>query len=347
MKFLKTFIFAALLVTSSVVFFGTREAEAQAPCQVVSATFRVNRTPTPNFYLGSNKPFVYLDIGTQNCVGETIQVSIVEIDDSLAEGNAVDDDVNGNLGNNDYCTNNSSCMDNRILPVVTNDLTLALRAGEDECEWSDNNQTYHCRYYIETWDEVTGTGITDDGQEWTSGTTIASDGQGWTSGTQLFFNCDDECLDNWFYYGILENFGASHPSDPDYDPGDGSGTTGSGDGSGTTGSDDGAGTTGGTDGGSGAQTVIDLGLQNPLAGTIDTLPQLLQKIVYIFMRIAVPLIAMAILYSGFLFVTAQGRDDQLKKAKATFTLAVIGGLVLLGAYLLAEAIRDALTTINT
>ncbi len=93
-------------------------------------------------------------------------------------------------------------------------------------------------------------------------------------------------------------------------------------------------------------TVIDLGLTNPLAGTIDNLPQLFQKIVEIIIKIGIPLVAIAILYSGFLFVTARGNDSQLKTAKNALLFAVIGGLILLASWLVAEAIRDAIMTIN-
>lgn len=92
-------------------------------------------------------------------------------------------------------------------------------------------------------------------------------------------------------------------------------------------------------------SVIDLNLPNPIAGTIDTIPQFFQKVVDFVIKISIPLIAMAIVYSGFLFVTARGSDEQLKKAKEAFTYAVIGGMVLLAAWLVAGAIKDALLSI--
>ncbi len=92
-------------------------------------------------------------------------------------------------------------------------------------------------------------------------------------------------------------------------------------------------------------SVIDLNLPNPIAGTIDTIPEFFQKVVDFILTIGIPLIAMAIVYSGFLFVTARGSDGQLEKAKEAFTYAIIGGMVLLAAWLVAGAIQDALLSI--
>ena len=93
-------------------------------------------------------------------------------------------------------------------------------------------------------------------------------------------------------------------------------------------------------------TSIDLQIPNPLAGTVDTVPQFFQKVVDIVIKIGVPIVAIAILYSGFLFVWARGRPTEIGKAKEALLFAVIGGLVLLASCLVAEAIKDALTTIN-
>jgi len=45
-----------------------------------------------------------------------------------------------------------------------------------------------------------------------------------------------------------------------------------------------------------------------------------------------------IIWSGFLFVTARGSDEQLKKAKSTFQWTIIGAVVLLGSSAIAKAI---------
>lgn len=93
------------------------------------------------------------------------------------------------------------------------------------------------------------------------------------------------------------------------------------------------------------ESFIDLSIPNPVAGTIDNIPGLFQKIVDFAITIGIPLVAMAIVYSGFLFVTARGDSGQIDTAKSAFTAAVIGGLVLFAAWLVAAAIKDALLSI--
>ncbi len=92
-------------------------------------------------------------------------------------------------------------------------------------------------------------------------------------------------------------------------------------------------------------TQINLNLVNPIASGVNSIPQFFQKVVDIIIKIAIPFVAIVLVYCGLLFVTARGDTAQLDKARNAFTYAVIGGLVLLASWLIAEAIRDALTTL--
>ena len=303
----------ALTIFASVSIFSA-SAQTGGACQVMSAEFRTSRALSPTFVDDADRPFVYIDIETQNCAGETIQISITDTDTGFPDYQ--NDDVDGNIGSNDPCDNNNfSCMDNRIVGVIYDDFTLSLRAGEDECDDADDPD---CRYFLMTWDEV-------------------QSGHVWTSGLQLNYWCNGACNTNWLFNGILNgsDFGGFDAEDTDNDPQNNDDT--------------------GVDitpppnnnpPGTSSTNTIDLGLTNPLAGTIDNIPQLFQKIIYIVIKIGIPLVAIAILYSGFLFVTARGRDEQLKTAKNVLLFAVIGGLLLLASWLVAEAIRDALLNIN-
>ena len=53
--------------------------------------------------------------------------------------------------------------------------------------------------------------------------------------------------------------------------------------------------------------------------------------------------AVMIIYAGFLYVTAGGNETQIKKAHDALLYAVIGAAILLGAWVISEAIR---ATIN-
>ena len=76
---------------------------------------------------------------------------------------------------------------------------------------------------------------------------------------------------------------------------------------------------------------------DPFAG--DTLAQALEVIISVLMFILFPIIVMMIVYAGFLFVTAQGKPENLKKARSALVWGVIGGLIILGAQAFSIAIR--------
>lgn len=79
-------------------------------------------------------------------------------------------------------------------------------------------------------------------------------------------------------------------------------------------------------------------LENPLKG-INTVPDFIQKIISdIILPIGVPVITFFIIYSGYLFVAARGDAAKLKAAKDTLLYTVIGAAVILGAWILAQAI---------
>ena len=63
--------------------------------------------------------------------------------------------------------------------------------------------------------------------------------------------------------------------------------------------------------------------------------------------IGVPIIALAIIYAGFLFVTAQGNSEKLTKAKKTLLYTLIGAALLLGAVVIAEAIKGTVNDIKS
>lgn len=63
-------------------------------------------------------------------------------------------------------------------------------------------------------------------------------------------------------------------------------------------------------------------------------------------KIGIPIIALAIIYSGFLFVTARGSSEQLDKAKAALLYSIIGAVLLLGSWTLAILISETVLQIN-
>ena len=81
-----------------------------------------------------------------------------------------------------------------------------------------------------------------------------------------------------------------------------------------------------------AQTTI----QNPIAAS--DFGKLVEALAKAITAIGIPLIAIFLVWSGFLFVTARGNEQQLQKAKSTLLWAVIGGAIIIGAWALSIAI---------
>ena len=84
---------------------------------------------------------------------------------------------------------------------------------------------------------------------------------------------------------------------------------------------------------------------NPLGPTgPNDIPTFLNSLFADIVKIGAVVLAFYIVYSGYLFVSAQGNEQALQKAKDSFKWVLIGGAILLGAQVLSSAI---LTTINT
>lgn len=84
----------------------------------------------------------------------------------------------------------------------------------------------------------------------------------------------------------------------------------------------------------GAQAVP---ISNPLPG-IATFYDFIRQVLSIIVRVGLPVAAVFLVWSGFLFLKSQGNEEELKRAKHAFVWAVVGTAVLLGAWVLAEAI---------
>lgn len=78
-----------------------------------------------------------------------------------------------------------------------------------------------------------------------------------------------------------------------------------------------------------------------------TIEGFLLKLVGVIILIAVPIIVLAIIFAGFKFVTAGGNAEEIKKARIILWWAVIGALIILGAQVLATAIKQTVTDITT
>lgn len=78
-------------------------------------------------------------------------------------------------------------------------------------------------------------------------------------------------------------------------------------------------------------------LTNPLQ--TNDLYQFLSQLLKLVAQIAFPVIVLFMVYIGFLFITAQGKPDKIKEARNYFFWALVGALLVLGAYALSLAIK--------
>lgn len=87
------------------------------------------------------------------------------------------------------------------------------------------------------------------------------------------------------------------------------------------------------------------GLTNPLNG-IDSLPDFLNAILGAIVQLGVIVLTLALVYVGFLFVKAQGNEEQLRSARGALMWTVIGGLVLLGAQTIGMVISTTVESLK-
>lgn len=98
---------------------------------------------------------------------------------------------------------------------------------------------------------------------------------------------------------------------------------------------------------SGSGISLNTGIVNPLNSEIDTIPKFIEAIIEIVLVIGVPIVVLAIIYVGFLFVKAQGKPEEITKAKKALLYTLIGAALLLGAFVIANAIGKTVDEIKS
>ena len=91
----------------------------------------------------------------------------------------------------------------------------------------------------------------------------------------------------------------------------------------------------------GTDVVIPVTLENPISA--ESFETLVTAILEVVVAIGTPIAILAIIYSGFLFVKAQGKPEALKTAREALIWTIVGVAVLLGARLLATVIQGTIT----
>lgn len=78
-------------------------------------------------------------------------------------------------------------------------------------------------------------------------------------------------------------------------------------------------------------------LTNPLQA--ESLEELIADILHAVVQLGAIALVLALVWTGFLFVQAQGNEEKIRSARGALMWTVIGGLLLLGAEAIAQVIR--------
>jgi hypothetical protein len=87
-------------------------------------------------------------------------------------------------------------------------------------------------------------------------------------------------------------------------------------------------------------------LDDPLGEGVS-LEGLLLKLFDIILYVGVPVVAFFLIWSGFMFITAQGSPEKLETARSRLLYTVIGAILLLGAWTISQAIKGTLEDIKS
>lgn len=96
----------------------------------------------------------------------------------------------------------------------------------------------------------------------------------------------------------------------------------------------------------GADVNVSGKIDNPIP-SIPDLTTFVEGILKLVVFIGVPFLVLAVIYAGFLYVKAQGNPGELEVAHRTLLYTVIGGFLLLGAFVIARAIRGTVEDIKS
>lgn len=88
----------------------------------------------------------------------------------------------------------------------------------------------------------------------------------------------------------------------------------------------------------------EVALKNPL--NFNSIPEFIAGALKALALIALPIITLFLVISGFLFITAQGNETKLNDAKRNFVYVLLGALLILGAWILATLIAGTVNQLT-
>ena len=94
-----------------------------------------------------------------------------------------------------------------------------------------------------------------------------------------------------------------------------------------------------------AETGEGFTLRNPLAA--DTLEEFFATLIEFVVRLGTLVVIVMIVVVGFMFVNARGNPEEIKKAREALLWTLVGGVILIGASIIAEAIKATVEAIGS
>jgi len=92
---------------------------------------------------------------------------------------------------------------------------------------------------------------------------------------------------------------------------------------------------------------VDTGLESAKGNLLSgTLPSIIAQIINGLLSILGTLFIVLIIYGGFKWMTSQGNEDKVKKARELMINATIGVIIVLLAYLIVKTVIDIIVTGN-
>lgn len=85
---------------------------------------------------------------------------------------------------------------------------------------------------------------------------------------------------------------------------------------------------------------------DPLGKNTDV-PALIETVLEGAITIGIPIVALAVIYCGFLFVSARGNPESITKAKDSLLYTLIGAALLLGSWAIAQLISRTVIELKT
>jgi hypothetical protein len=84
------------------------------------------------------------------------------------------------------------------------------------------------------------------------------------------------------------------------------------------------------------------GIDNPLGNATPSLSALFEAVTKVAVQLGTVVAGLAIMYGGYLYVTANGNEEKLQQAQKTITWAMVGTAVLLGSTVIFKAIEGTI-----